>query len=85
MPQLVALALVGAAVFTGLRLLQRMTGAIGDDLRRADEHLRRRAAEAHESPADATTPSVEAKNLGTLELDPGSGVYKPAKGRGVDR
>ncbi len=69
MPQLVALAVVGAGLFAGYRWLSRVVTATAENVRKAEEELRQRAAEA----------SGEPKDLGRLELDPRSGVYKPVK------
>lgn len=68
MPQLAILALVGAGLYAGYRWYARTTKAVTAEIRRAEDELRRRAAGAIE------------KDLGTLEFDPASGVYKPAKG-----
>ena len=74
MPQLFAFALVGAACYTGYRLLQRLGTQMSAELDRAQQELRRRAAETHA----AANGTSDEKNLGALEYDPKSGVYKPA-------
>ena len=65
MPQVVALALLGGALYAGFRWLARAAGAVAEDVRRAEEALK------------AKRP-IE-KDLGTLEYDAASGVYRPAK------
>lgn len=67
MPPLIAVLLLGAGAYVGLRLGRHL---LNSALRRAG--LR-----------DATEPvkseSRAAKNLGSLELDPESGIYHPAR------
>jgi len=70
MPQLIVLALLGAGLYAGYRWVARNTKQIAAEMRRAEEELRRRAAGG----------ALE-KDMGRLEYDPASGVYKPA-GRG---
>ena len=65
MPQVVALALLGGALYAGFRWLARAAGAVTDDMRRAEEALRARQP-------------IE-KDLGTLEYDAASDVYRPVK------
>jgi hypothetical protein len=67
-PQLVLLGLVGAGVYAGYRWLMRAAGELESELRRSEDEAARRAAGG----------SV-AKDLGALEYDPASGVYKPSK------
>jgi hypothetical protein len=67
MPQLIALALLGAGLYAGYRLVVR-TKQVVTDMRHAEDELRQRAAAA----------SLE-KDMGTLEYDPAAGVYRPAR------
>jgi len=66
-PQLVVLALLGAGVYAGYRLLQRASRQIAAELRKASEELREAA------------PAPVERDLGSLEYDAKSGVYRPAK------
>ena len=67
MPQLVALILVGAGLYAGLRWLTL-------ELRRHAEEAARVSAEARaRAAAAAGTP----KDLGALEWDESTGVYRP--------
>lgn len=66
MPQVIALALLGAGVYAGYRWVTRATREIADQMRRAEEELRQ----------EASAGRVE-KNLGALEYDPIAGVYRP--------
>jgi hypothetical protein len=66
-PQVIALALLGAGVYAGYRWFARAARALADEMRRAEEELARQA-----------TGRIE-KNLGALEYDPASGVYRPAR------
>ena len=70
MPQLFAIALVGAACYTGYRMLARLSAQMSADLKRAQDELKRRTT--------AATGKTSEKDLGVLEFDPKSGVYKPA-------
>ncbi|MET0195070.1 MAG: hypothetical protein ABW200_17050 [Hyphomicrobiaceae bacterium] len=65
MPQLVVLALVGAGLYAGYRWFARTSERIAAEVRRTEDELRRRA-------------HVAAKEMGTLEYDPASGVYRPS-------
>jgi hypothetical protein len=67
MPQLAILALVGAGLYAGYRWVVRASSQLTAEVKRAEDELRRRASIPLE------------KNLGTLEYDPASGVYKPVK------
>jgi hypothetical protein len=67
-PQVIALALLGAGLYAGYRWITRALREIGDGMQRADEELRRQEA----------TGRIE-KNLGALEYDPASGVYRPVR------
>ena len=90
MPQLVAIAVAGAALWAGYRWLARETGRVKDAMLAAEEELRRRAQEAdmanasaagtHTSGASdadvAPAGRVNMKELPKLEFDPGSGEYR---------
>jgi hypothetical protein len=65
MPQLVILALVGAGLYAGYRWFTRTTKEIAAEIRRTEDELRQRAHVV--------------KDLGALEYDPASGVYRPSK------
>jgi len=67
MPQVIALALLGAGLYAGYRWVTRTTREIAEQMQRADEEVTQEA-----------TGRIE-KNLGTLEYDPASGVYRPAR------
>ena len=67
MPQVIALALLGAGLFAGYRWFKRTTREIAAQMQRAEEELRQEAASRIE------------RNLGALEYDPSSGVYRPAQ------
>lgn len=73
MPQLLGLVLIGAGVIAGLKALQSVAQRVSDEMQRATEAAARRAEEA--DPAGSS-----AKDLGKLEFDPKSGVYKPRNG-----
>jgi hypothetical protein len=64
--QLIALALVGAAVYAGYRWLWRPARLIVAEVRRAEDGFRRAAA-----------GRAYAKDMGRLEYDPRTGVYRP--------
>lgn len=68
MPQLVVLALVGAGLYVGYRWLSRSVREIRAEARRAEDELRARA-----------TGRVQQKDMGRLEYDPASGVYRPTR------
>ena len=67
MPQLIVLALLGAGFYAGYRLVVR-TKELVADLRRAEDEVRRRASGG----------ALE-KDMGALEYDSATGVYRPAK------
>ena len=67
MPQLIVLALLGAGIYAGYRLVVR-TKQIVAEMRHAEDELRR----------SATVGALE-KDMGALEYDAASGVYRPAK------
>ena len=68
MPQLVVLALVGAGLYVGYRWLTRSARELAAEVRRAEDELRARTAGA----------AIE-KDMGRLEYDPASGVYRPTQ------
>ena len=67
MPQLIALALVGAGLYAGYRWFARMAKEVTAEIRRSEDELRRRAG------------LVLEKDMGELEYDPASGVYRPKR------
>jgi hypothetical protein len=67
MPQLVALALIGAGAVAGYRWFTRQMAAAKVAAERAEAELRRAAESATGAP----------KDLGRLEWDAATGVYKP--------
>lgn len=68
MPQLIALALVGAGLYAGYRWFSRAAKEITAEIQRAEEELRRRAGVG-------TLP----KDMGELEYDPVTAVYRPKR------
>lgn len=69
MPQLMVLALVGAGIYAGYRWLWRPARMIAAEVRRAEDEIRRGAARSLE------------RDMGQLEYDPISGVYRPVRRR----
>jgi hypothetical protein len=65
MPQLVVLALVGAGLYAGYRWYARAAERLATEIKRSEEEMRRRA-------------HVAIKEMGKLEYDPASGVYRPS-------
>jgi hypothetical protein len=63
----IALAFLGAGLYAGYRWLSRAAHDFAAELQVAEEELRRQAAGRIE------------KNLGALEYDAVSGVYRPAR------
>jgi hypothetical protein len=70
MPQLIAFAIIGTGLYAGYRWASRKV----EDLRAEAE--RRAAADQRRQASDATG---RPRDLGTLELDTKSGVYKPKR------
>ena len=66
MPQLIIVFAAGAGIYAGLRWLSK-----------ALEHQARVAAEEADRLRRAAEGNRVPKDLGTLELDPESGVYRP--------
>ena len=69
MPQLMVLALVGAGIYAGYRWLWRPARMIAAEVRRAEDEVRRGAVRSLE------------RDMGQLEYDPISGVYRPVRRR----
>jgi hypothetical protein len=65
-PQFVIMALVGAGLYVGYRWLTQATQEITADVKRKEDDLRRRAA-------------ILEKDMGVLEYDPATGVYRPKR------
>jgi hypothetical protein len=63
-----ALALVGAGLYAGYRWFTRATQQIAAEVQRAQDDLRRQA-----------NGGILEKDMGSLEYDPASGVYRPAR------
>jgi hypothetical protein len=63
---LIVLALVGAAIYAAYRLVWRPARLIVAEVQRAEDEMRRAAA-----------GRAYAKDMGRLEYDPRSGVYRP--------
>jgi hypothetical protein len=71
MPHVVAVVLIGAGVFAGMKwLAKEMTRAAGEAARSAHEQMTRR------NPLQSVP-----KDLGTLEWDADAGVYRPSERR----
>jgi hypothetical protein len=68
MPQLFALAVVGAGLYAGYRWLVRATEALKAEVQLAHDELRARS-----------TSMALPKDMGELEYDPSSGVYRPKR------
>lgn len=66
MPQLVVLAAIGAGLYAGSRILSFLAG-----------QLQERGVGS--GAGDHATGAIVAKDLGRLELDPATGVYRPSK------
>jgi hypothetical protein len=64
----VVLAVLGVGAYAGYRLILRVSREIAAELRRASEELR----------GGSSPPQVE-RDLGSLEFDAKSGVYRPTK------
>lgn len=85
-PQLVAIAVAGAALWAGYRWLARETGHVKAAMRAAEEELRRRAEDAARptgsggdadvAPAGTHADPSLVKELPKLELDPTTGEYR---------
>ena len=69
MPQLVGLMVVGAGLYAAYKALGRVAGRMTAEMARAEDELRRRAANAN---------AIE-KDLGALEWDETQQVYRPKR------
>jgi hypothetical protein len=67
MPQVIALALLGAGIYAGYRWFTRAARQMALEMQRAEEEPRQGPAGRNE------------KNLGALEYDPAAGVYRPER------
>jgi hypothetical protein len=67
MPQVIAAMVVGASVYAGFKWLSKLLGEAQDAATRMEEARRRNSRPTSHTP----------KDLGALELDPETGVYKP--------
>jgi hypothetical protein len=65
--QLIMLALAGAALYAGYRWLWRPARMIAAEVRRAEDEIRRATARS------------STKDMGRLEYDPRTGVYRPSR------
>ena len=74
MPQVVAVMIAGAGIYAGLRWLSRTL----------EHHVREAQLHAEELSRRATDATRVTKDLGTLEYDPATRVYKP-RGSGPHR
>lgn len=68
MPQVILLAAIGAGIYAGFRALVRAGENFAAELKRGEDEVRARAAQAGAE-----------KDLGTLEYDPVSRLYKPRR------
>ncbi len=73
MPQLMALLLVGASAYVGYRTVKERI----DRSRQRRDGAGPHAASARQDAGEAGPSGAEPKNLGSLELDPATGVYRP--------
>lgn len=65
MPQLIFLAALGAGAYAGYRWLKKTAEEMTAEMQKAEVDVRERRQAGH------------AKDLGALEYDPKSGVYRP--------
>ncbi len=70
MPQLLGLVLIGAGVIAGVKALRSIA-------HRVSEEMQRQADTVRQNEAGQAADGASLKDLGRLELDPHSGVYKP--------
>jgi hypothetical protein len=68
-PQVIALALLGAGLYAGYRWLARTVGGLGPTI----------AGDARPHQSHSQSEGRIEKDLGALEWDPAVGVYRPAK------
>ena len=83
MPQLVVIAVAGAALWAGYRWLAREANHVKDVMQSAEAELRRRAEAGMAAPSAETSDAdisksgnVDLKALPKLEFDPDSGEYR---------
>lgn len=69
MPQFLLFAAIGAGLYAGYRMVQKIGEDVVDALARAEQEVRQRAS------------AGQPKDLGRLELDPRSGEYRPVRDR----
>jgi len=74
-PQVIALALLGAGLYAGYRWFARAAGAIGAAITRAEDE----ACQGSRQGSHQGSQGRIEKDLGALEYDATSGVYRPAK------
>jgi len=67
MPHVVGLILLGAGLYAGYRAFVRIAGRMKEELQRTEDEARQ--------------PVAIEKDLGALEYDPASGVYRPRQPR----
>lgn len=67
MPQLLFLAAVGAGAYAGFRFLKSVAAGVATRMEEATVEVRERAK------------ATDARDLGALEYDPQSGVYRPRR------
>lgn len=68
MPQVIAAVLIGAGIAAGVKWLVKEIARVGDETRAVHDDMRQREA-----------VRVVAKDLGKLEYDAETGVYRPAR------
>ncbi|HYD16048.1 MAG TPA: hypothetical protein VEA77_06575 [Hyphomicrobium sp.] len=66
MPQVIALMVAGAGIYAGFKWVSRLLTEAEQVMKRGEE-IQRQEAQARNVP----------KDLGSLELDPQTGVYRP--------
>ena len=71
-PQLVVLAIAGAGLYAGYKLIGRVKGAVQEELRKAEEKIRHASQDAVNAPRD----------LGALVYDEKTGTYVPRGDKG---
>jgi hypothetical protein len=76
MPQLVAFAAVGAALWLGYRWFARETERVQASMRAAEEELRRRAEARRGEPEIGVAGTVDVRGLPKLERDPDTGEFR---------
>ena len=79
MPQVIALALLGAGLYAGYRWLARAVGGIEPTIARAKDEPRQHSPQHSPRHSPRHSDDRIEKDLGALEWDPAGGVYRPAK------